>query len=105
MPSLRRIQDQILPQLAKRSPESRHTTYEMIGPAIAGLEGAAAHYDRTGYIVRLLGTGGGHVYDGLPCQANFTDPTSTALIHCLSASEALGDLIGGPKATKRKGGR
>jgi ABC-type transporter Mla subunit MlaD len=106
-PSLQRIDRQILPQLAKRSPESQHTTYQMIGPAIAGLEGAAAHYDAAGRYVRLLGTGGGHVYDGLPCQANFTDPTSAAYVQCSSFSRALGAVIGGsPPGTRRAtGGR
>jgi phospholipid/cholesterol/gamma-HCH transport system substrate-binding protein len=95
IPSLRRIDDQILPQLAKVSPESRRSTYEMLGPAVAGLEGAAAHYDAQGHYVRLLGTVGGHVYDGLPCQVSLTDPTSTAYIQCLSVSKTLGAIFGG----------
>ena len=103
-PSLKRIDTEVLPQLAKVSPESRHATYEMIGPAIAGLFGSAAHYDSTGWFVRLLGSGGGHVYDGLPCAANFASPTSAAYLECQAAGEALGRVFP-PLGAGRDGNR
>jgi phospholipid/cholesterol/gamma-HCH transport system substrate-binding protein len=92
-PSLRRIDREILPTLARRSTETRLTTYEAIGPAVSGLEGAAGHYDDESQVVRLLGTGSAHFVDALPCNAYFTEPTSPALLQCKALSDALGRVL------------
>jgi hypothetical protein len=88
-PSLARIGDQILPALAVRSPESGHTTYEMIGPALAGLDGIGAHYDSLSYYIRFTGNGGGRILDSTPCRPYLADPGSSAYLQCESISQAL----------------
>lgn len=94
-PSLARIQDTILPDLAYRSAESDHTTAEMIGPAISAIDAMAAHYDHHSHYLRFFGSGGGRVLDALPCRAYFTDPGSDALLQCQQASEAFQTFFGG----------
>ncbi|MEA2346484.1 MAG: phospholipid/cholesterol/gamma-HCH transport system substrate-binding protein [Thermoleophilaceae bacterium] len=105
-PSLGRIQDTILPDLARKSPESDHTTYEMIGPAVAGVDAMAAHYDSSSHYIRLFGSGGGRVLDSLPCRAYFTDPGSDSLLQCQQASDAFQTYFGGSyPGTRTAGGK
>lgn len=103
-PSLARISDDILPDLATRSPESGRTTYEMIGPALAGLDGIGSHYDDESTYIRFTGNGGGRIIDDLPCRAFFTDPGSPALLQCQAFGTVMKQLFSG-KPGKKRGAR
>lgn len=103
VPSLERIDTDILPDLATVSPESKHTTYQMIGPALAGLGGIGSHYDNESTYIRFTGNGGGRIVDDLPCRAFFTDPGADAFLQCQALGSVFKGLIGGaPSARKGK---
>lgn len=94
-PSLRSIGARILPDLATRAPDTQHTTYEMIGPTLAGLDGIASHYDSQSYYIRFTGSGGGRIFDSLPCRPYFTDPGSPSYLQCESLAQVLQLMFSG----------
>lgn len=100
-PSLDRIDSKILPDLATKSPESKHTTYQMIGPALAGLDGIGSHYDNESTYIRFTGNGGARIVDDLPCRAFFTDPGAAAFLQCQELGSYFTALVGAPPTTKR----
>jgi virulence factor Mce-like protein len=93
-PALDNIDKHVLPDLAKKSPESKHTTYEMIGPAFAGLDAMGAHYDGESNYLRFTGNGGARVFDDLPCNAYFTDPGSPSLLQCQRFGGIIKSIFG-----------
>lgn len=105
-PSLTRLDAQILPGLAERSPVTKRATYEMIGPALAGLGPAiAGHYDQRGHYVRFPASGSERSLGGHPCRTYFTDPEAPgsvpgvengALIECEALDQALQTLFPSP---------
>ncbi|WP_354699672.1 hypothetical protein DSM112329_05393 [Paraconexibacter sp. AEG42_29] len=102
-PSLERIDKDILPDLATMSPESKHTTYQMIGPALAGLDGIGSHYDNESTYIRFTGNGGARIVDDLPCRAFFTDPGAAAFLQCQALGSTFKSILGGsPVARKGK---
>jgi phospholipid/cholesterol/gamma-HCH transport system substrate-binding protein len=100
-PSLERVDGKILPDLATMSPESKHTTYQMIGPAVAGLDGIGSHYDAESTYIRFTGNGGARIVDDLPCRAFFTDPGAAAFLQCQELGSYFKALVGAPPTTKR----
>jgi hypothetical protein len=69
-------------------------TYQMIGPAIASLDGAASTFDGQGHLFRFPAIGGQHVLsDDIPCTTYFTDPQAPALIACESLNQALSTYV------------
>jgi hypothetical protein len=100
-PSLERLDKHVLPDLAKRSPESKRRTYEMIGPAIAGLAGIAGHYDGVSSFIRFTGNGGARIVDDLPCRAWFADPGSSHFLQCQALGDVLRRVIDPPTRNKR----
>jgi ABC-type transporter Mla subunit MlaD len=84
-PSLTRIDTQILPGLDWVSPESKHTTYQMIGGVFVGFTdgGLGVGFNRDGYYGRLLGSGSQNsVTDFLPCKVMFSGATLADFLSC-----------------------
>lgn len=115
-PGLKRIDGKILPGLAKRSPVTKLATYEMIGPALAGLGPAiAGHFDGRGHYVRFPASGSERSIGGYPCRTYFTDPEQPgnlpdaqgpgALVMCESLQQALREIFPPGGAPKSRGGR
>lgn len=73
-PSLARMDEQILPDLARRSPVTGRSTYEMIGPAVAGLQGNFSLFDGEKFYVRFPANGGDRAFDTPPCRGFSADP-------------------------------
>lgn len=96
-PSVERVQVRVLRDLGLKSPESRHTTFQMIGPAIAGVVGASAGYDRNNNFIRFLASGGEKAIQSLPCSTSFVDPTAKSPVNCDLLVDSIGDVFGGPK--------
>jgi len=94
-PILRRVDERILPDLALESPESQHTTYEMIGPTIAGLLGPFAFFDNETNFVRFLAAGGEKAVDSAPCTSFVTDPArrDEQLVTCAKAQRLLQSIF------------
>jgi len=93
-PSLGRINNSILPDLAKPDPGTHRATYEMIGSTLAGLDSASAPVDGVSHMVGLGLGGGEHAVDTAPCQTYFTDPTSAQVLRCETIAQELGLIFG-----------
>jgi ABC-type transporter Mla subunit MlaD len=98
-PSVQRLGNQILPNLAQVSPETQHSTYEMIGPAFAGLDGDFARFDSQGYFGMLDAQVSENSLDSLPCRTYIFDPTNPRIADCDALVKLLGNLMNG-KGTK-----
>ncbi|MCW2984564.1 MAG: Mammalian cell entry related domain protein [Conexibacter sp.] len=92
-PSVLRLANKILPGLAEKSPESGHTGYEMIGPAVAGLDGAFASFDKSNNFLRFTASLSETSFDSLPCRTALTDPTAEERISCEALFAALGRVL------------
>lgn len=93
-PDLKAIDEKFLPDIARRSPESDHTTYEMIGPGLEALHVPFGPLDATGHYVRFLASGRGSVLDAAPCRTMLTDPSREELASCESLTAAISQVIG-----------
>ena len=89
VPILRRLEDPILADLAKRDKVSGRPTYQMIGPAVAALTAASAGFDSTGHVVALTPGADERSIDTLPCKTYFGQPNSPELITCQDLNELL----------------
>lgn len=94
-PSLDRAAHRILPDLARKSPESQHRTYEMIGPTVASLHGAGSSFDGEANFARLFGSGSGRALDTLPCRSFIEDPSDPRWFDCQTLMRALRTIFGG----------
>lgn len=87
-PSLDRLDDSILPFLARKDPETGKPTSVMIGGTAAGFGGAASQQDPNGHMIRFPASGGSKsVY--LPCKTTFTDPSTAEILACDKLQDAL----------------
>lgn len=110
-PVMTRLKDKILPDFAIRSPESKHRTYEMIGPLAAEFAGFASHFDSRGYYIRFPASGSERSPNSGVCSAFFTDPTAggqlpkdAPLVKCKTMQEAFRELFTPPPPTRARGG-
>lgn len=92
VPSLRRLDDTVLPYLAKKDPGTGKSTTVMIGGTAAGFGGSAGALDPNGHLIRFPATGGDTtVY--LPCKTQFVDPSQQQLAACDSLQDALRNYL------------
>lgn len=94
VPSLDRLNDVILPYLAKKDPGTGHSVSEMIGPTLGGLgAGAAGQQDQNGHFIRFPATVGNNpLY--LPCSIYLNNPDKAGeLIACQSLQDAMKTLL------------
>jgi len=102
VPILDRVNDTIVPDLAKEDRVTGRATYQMIGPTIASLTAVASMFDRVSHIVSLTGGGGERALDTLPCSTYFTDPTATQLATCEDIGDYLTRILGGPPSRRSR---
>jgi virulence factor Mce-like protein len=96
-PSLDRLDQRILPDLAVESPETKHATYEMIGPTVAGLTGAFSYFDGENFFVRFPASGSEQVLDSAPCRTYLTNTARRdEIADCKALAETLGGLLSQP---------
>jgi virulence factor Mce-like protein len=96
-PSIDRLANRIFPDLAVRDPVTKLTTYQIVGPTIASLDGAGSTFDSEGHLFRFPALGGERALsDDLPCSTFLTDPEKNALIECKSLQQALATYFGPP---------
>jgi len=89
-PSVRLLAQTILPGLAERDPVTKRRTYEIVGPTIASLNGAAATFDSEGHLFRFPALGGERSIANLtPCNVLLTDPEESAILKCESILDNL----------------
>lgn len=96
---LRRLDSDVLPEFAKRSPESQRATYEMIGSTFASLSGGLSRFDAESSFAVLYANISDRSIDTAPCRSYVADPTDPKLADC----KALAELL--PKIFKSKAGR
>lgn len=92
---LHQLDRDVLPRLAKRIPESGRASYELVGAAVAGVNGAAARFDGVSNLMRFPVSGGERAVDTPPCKTFLTDPTAAELLRCQSLMGALERYWGG----------
>lgn len=92
-PSLRRLDDKILPYTLEVDPDTKHRLSEMIGPALGHLgPSVAGQLDQNGHLIRFPATTGSSPLYSLPCQIYINNPDSKRLLACKSMQEAL-DMV------------
>lgn len=91
-PSMDRLDDVILPYLARKDPATGKSTAVMIGGTAAGFGGLASQQDALGHLIRFPATAGTKsVY--LPCKLALTDPTAAQKVACDSLQSALQNYL------------
>ncbi|HEX6390099.1 MAG TPA: MlaD family protein [Solirubrobacteraceae bacterium] len=90
-PGVGRLAARVLPDLADKDAVTGLRTFEMIGPTIASLNGAAATFDAEGHLFRFPALGGQRTLTSeLPCTTWFGDPEHKGrLVECESLQSAL----------------
>jgi phospholipid/cholesterol/gamma-HCH transport system substrate-binding protein len=99
-PSVDRVAEQILPGLARRSPESRRTTYEIMGPAFAGMTGAFASFDANNNFIRFTASFSETSLESAPCSTAFTDPRPGEVVTCEALVAALRRIFAPPRRSR-----
>lgn len=89
-PSLDRLDDTILPYLARKAPDTGKSTTVMIGGTFTALaSGAAGQTDLNGHFIRFPATSGSAPINSLPCQLYINNPDSSQLATCNDLGDAL----------------
>lgn len=108
-PALQRIDEQILPYLAREDEFTGKSTTVMIGGFLAGFGGSAAQQDSNGHFIRFPASiGASSAY--LPCSSNVIDPDAQSQLACDSFNEAVGNYLnylpdtGSPQETEPDAG-
>lgn len=92
-PSLRRLDEKILPYTLEVDRDTKHKLSEMIGPALGHLgPSVAGQLDQNGHLIRFPATTGSSPLYSLPCQIYLNNPDSKRLLACKSMQEAL-DMV------------
>jgi len=91
-PSVERLDDRILPALAKRDAVSGRPAYQMIGPTFAGLTSVASRFDSGGHLVKLSAQFGERPFQTAPCMTFLTDPSKEQIVSCELITQAIQDL-------------
>jgi phospholipid/cholesterol/gamma-HCH transport system substrate-binding protein len=87
-PALKQLSGKVLPYLNDVSPTTKHTTAEMIGPAIAVYANSGGLVDDVGRAIRFpLSIGSSSLYG--PCQTFINNPEADKAIVCRSVTDAL----------------
>lgn len=92
-PTVRRLQDRLLPWLAKRDEDTKLTTYEAIGPTFSVLDSAAGDFDTNGWFFHFPITPTGDTVL-LPCGAGLNPGE---LQRCDALNGVLGKALGATK--------
>jgi len=101
-PSIRRLANTILPALAERDPVTELRTYQIIGPTIASLNGAASTFDSEGHLFRFPALGSERSVANLtPCNVLLTDPEASAILKCNQILGGLKRALGYRPSTPR----
>jgi virulence factor Mce-like protein len=107
-PALAKVDDTILPYLAKKDPVTGYSTTVMIGGTAAGLGGTSNQMDQNGHFIRFpASVSASSVY--LPCRSSLLDGGERSLLACDSLGEALSAYLKylpklGSGSGARKGG-
>ncbi|MCW2958223.1 MAG: Virulence factor Mce family protein [Solirubrobacterales bacterium] len=112
-PTLKRLQDEILPFLDKTDANTKLKNYEAIGPFFAGLASISQQFDANGHVNRFMPGQGFDSVGALPCSLSVGDPEAAQLVKCKNAAtKMLPSLLMGltPEASRtiaaaRKGAR
>jgi phospholipid/cholesterol/gamma-HCH transport system substrate-binding protein len=94
-PTIRRLDEDVLPWLHEIDPETGRRTFEMIGPTVASSSGIASEFDGAGYWIRFPSTAGERALLPSPCVTYFTNPTAEEKVRCDQLEKTLGTLFGG----------
>lgn len=89
-PSLARLDDTILPYLAKVDPGTGRALNVMIGGALTGLgTGSGGQMDSNGHFIRFPATFGQTPTNSLPCQVYFANPDADQVAACNDLESSL----------------
>ncbi len=112
-PTLKRLQEQIIPFLDKTDAGTKLKNYQAIGPFFGGLASISQQFDANGHVNRFMAGQGFDSVGALPCSLSIGDPNAAQLVKCRNAAtKMLPSLLMGltPQASRtiaaaRKGAR
>jgi phospholipid/cholesterol/gamma-HCH transport system substrate-binding protein len=81
-PTVRRLDEEIVPILAKEDPATGLDTAELVGPTASVLGSAASQFDRNGYYLRFPTLPNERSAGAAPCQLFIADPTAAETVRC-----------------------
>ncbi len=102
-PTLTRLQDEILPFLAKTDPGTKLKNYEAIGPFFGALASSSSEFDANGHVQRFMPGQGIDSVGALPCSLNIGDPNAQQLVKCKEGAKFLQELVMGVPAKNGRG--
>lgn len=101
-PSLERLSNRILPDLALVDKGSKRPTFQMLGPTVASFNAVAGNFDPTSFLVALDATAGDPKVDTAGCQTYFTDLKPDQIVKCEGLLNSVAALLGIPPARRTK---
>jgi virulence factor Mce-like protein len=103
-PTLKRLNDEVLPFLDQRDATTKLKNYEAIGPFFSVLASSSSQFDANGHMQRFMPGQGLDTVGALPCSVSLFDPESNGqLLKCKQAMRLLPQIIAG--APRKGGGR
>lgn len=91
-PSLTRLDQTILPYLARKDPQTGKSTSVMIGGFAAGFGGSAGQQDGNGHFIRFPASiGASSAY--IPCRSSFVDADAASLLACDTFNQTLANYL------------
>lgn len=91
-PSLQRLDEKILPYLAKKDPQTGKSTTLMIGGFAAGFGGSAGQQDGNGHFIRFPASiSKDSAY--LPCTSSLVDGDAASLLACDKFNTVVGNYL------------
>lgn len=92
-PVLQRLDQRVLPALARPDAVTGFKTYEMIGPTFAVVASTAQQFDAEGGWVTFSGSPTDHSLLTAPCQTYLADPAQRAHVQCDGFMKGVGDVL------------
>jgi ABC-type transporter Mla subunit MlaD len=96
-PIVARVDDRMLPWLARRDEGTGFRNVDILGPTFGGVNAAGAEFDREGHFLRFApGAAPERPALSSPCQTFLGDPTAEQIVRCDALNQALDQIFGGP---------
>lgn len=101
-PSLRRLDERILPDLALPDPTTKRPTYQMIGPTLASFNAVAGVFDSVSHLAALDAASGEPKVDTSGCSSYLSDLKPGQIATCETLLSSVGQLLGIPPTRRSR---
>jgi hypothetical protein len=93
-PTVARLNDELLPYLARPDSDLKRPLYQLIGPTFGTLASAASEYDRRHHVLHFPIQPSSGSLTIVPCRLFAGAPTPAQMLRCDGLSRLLGTLLG-----------